>query len=430
MIGAAGAPSAASAAARPPSAGGADGPVDLAAAAAAAAASGPTKFGEGETVILFNGSLCYEAEVLQVQSGDGAAGGKKGGSKKGGLSYLIRYTKWPRRPEEWVGDAFVYPWSDAMAKGATNRPPRKAMWVEQKAAATVAGASAPMDDDAADADADAGGGRRAGRAAKAAAAEDESAAKAGSKRPRKASDKGDEKGARGRSTTPLSDQDDGSAAAANAMALMEDSDAGALMDLMKGGGPSDGRGEDDDGEEDEEEDEEEGEEEDDDEDDDEDSNGEEEEEEEENDKEENDDEENDDEEDADDAADDLKLILAQQKHKDKKDLQAQGGQHEDSPGMLKSPRADKKPVDLKHRRKGVPLRSLRPLMLLGTAGSVEAKDKSGEGDDAAGDDATGDLSKSKASAPAPAEESGVLTRAPAGIRRRKPKCPTKSLHEM
>lgn len=255
MIGAAGAPSAASAAARPPSAGGADGPVDLAAAAAAAAASGPTKFGEGETVILFNGSLCYEAEVLQVQSGDGAAGGKKGGSKKGGLSYLIRYTKWPRRPEEWVGDAFVYPWSDAMAKGATNRPPRKAMWVEQKAAATVAGASAPMDDDAADADADAGGGRRAGRAAKAAAAEDESAAKAGSKRPRKASDKGDEKGARGRSTTPLSDQDDGSAAAANAMALMEDSDAGALMDLMKGGGPSDGRGEDDDGEEDEEEDE-------------------------------------------------------------------------------------------------------------------------------------------------------------------------------
>ena len=429
MIGAAGAPSAASAAARPPSAGGADGPVDLAAAAAAAAASGPTKFGEGETVILFNGSLCYEAEVLQVQSGDGAAGGKKGGSKKGGLSYLIRYTKWPRRPEEWVGDAFVYPWSDAMAKGATNRPPRKAMWVEQKAAATVAGASAPMDDDAADADADAGGGRRAGRAAKAAAAEDESAAKAGSKRPRKASDKGDEKGRAGADDAAV-----GPGRRQRRGGQCDGADGGLRRGSAhgphEGGGPSDGRGEDDDGEEDEEEDEEEGEEEDDDEDDDEDSNGEEEEEEEENDKEENDDEENDDEEDADDAADDLKLILAQQKHKDKKDLQAQGGQHEDSPGMLKSPRADKKPVDLKHRRKGVPLRSLRPLMLLGTAGSVEAKDKSGEGDDAAGDDATGDLSKSKASAPAPAEESGVLTRAPAGIRRRKPKCPTKSLHEM
>ena len=67
---------------------------------------------------------------------------------------------------------------------------------------------------------------------------------------------------------------------------------------------------------------------------------------------------------ADDAADDLKLILAQQKHKDKKDLQAQA-QADDSPAgnVLKSPRADKKPVDLKRRRKGFPLKSLKPLML-------------------------------------------------------------------
>ena len=40
---------------------------------------------------------------------------------------------WPRRPEEWVSEAFVFPWSEAMAKGGTNRPPRKLMWVEHKA---------------------------------------------------------------------------------------------------------------------------------------------------------------------------------------------------------------------------------------------------------------------------------------------------------
>ena len=85
---------------------------DAAAAAAAAAASSPGKFEVSDTVVLFNGSLCYEAEILQVGSADGGGGGKKPatGKKKEGAGYLIRYTRWPRRPEEWVSEAFVYAW--------------------------------------------------------------------------------------------------------------------------------------------------------------------------------------------------------------------------------------------------------------------------------------------------------------------------------
>ncbi len=51
------------------------------------------------------------------------------------ISYLVRYTKWPRRPEEWVGEAFAYQWDEQLAKIVTNRPPRKQMWVEAKGAA-------------------------------------------------------------------------------------------------------------------------------------------------------------------------------------------------------------------------------------------------------------------------------------------------------
>lgn len=110
-----------------------------------------SKFEVGETVILFNGSLCYEAEVVQAAEGKkgGGVGRKKEGSSDGpSYQYLIRYIRWPRRPEEWVGEAFVLAWTEALAKAATNRPPRKLMWVEHKgpsastAAAKAAAAAA------------------------------------------------------------------------------------------------------------------------------------------------------------------------------------------------------------------------------------------------------------------------------------------------
>ena len=54
-----------------------------------------------------NVSLVYEAEILDVASGEapGGAGGKKGavGRKKEEAApfhgYLIRYPKWPKRPK-------------------------------------------------------------------------------------------------------------------------------------------------------------------------------------------------------------------------------------------------------------------------------------------------------------------------------------------
>ena len=405
-----------------------------------AAAGGSHKFEAGETAILFNGSLCYEAEIIQVQGADAAP--PKKGAKKGsgeGTTYLIRYTKWPRRPEEWVGDSFVYPWSEQLSKSATNRPPRKLMWVEHKAAsgsaAAAVAASAADDDGVKDDEAEGTSGpRRGGRAAKPTAiGADADESGAGKKRQRKPLDKGakdkDEGagGARGRSTTPLSEQDDGSAAAA-AMAAMEgQSDADALMDLMKGG-PSDRMaqheedGEEEDGEEDDEEDE--GEEEEEEEEDDESNDGEEEDEEM-DDKERDDDEEEGEDEDDGDAADDLKLLLAQKKHKEKESGQAP---ELDSP-MLKSPRADKKAVDLKHRRKGIPLKSLKPLTLISVALDVSARGSdTGDAEGAQGEEGSGNMGTRSVNAPAPApEESGVVSRLPGAVRRRKPKCPARSL---
>ena len=173
------------------------------AAGATAAATG-TKFEVGDTIILHNGSLCYEAEVLQVTAADvpgskkGAAGRKKEGESALGCSYQIRYLKWPRRPEEWVSDQFVYAWSEALAKGATNRPPRKLMWVEQKGAPRGGGLDeGEAEDDAkpeaSEAEAKAEG-RRSGRAPKPSALLNEAAPDdVGRKRQRKPSEKAGEK---------------------------------------------------------------------------------------------------------------------------------------------------------------------------------------------------------------------------------------------
>eukprot|EP00966_Prymnesium_polylepis_P000240 5283-Prymnesium_polylepis.1 len=42
--------------------------------------------------------------------------------------YLFRYVKWQRRPDEWAPESFFFPWTAALAKMGTNRPPRKNMW--------------------------------------------------------------------------------------------------------------------------------------------------------------------------------------------------------------------------------------------------------------------------------------------------------------
>ena len=77
------------------------------------------KFQVGAVIILYNGSLRYEAEVLKVslsepkKSAPAAKGGRGRVASPGpSISYLVRYTKWPRRPEEWVGEAFAYQWDD------------------------------------------------------------------------------------------------------------------------------------------------------------------------------------------------------------------------------------------------------------------------------------------------------------------------------
>ena len=95
------------------------------------------KFQVGAVIILYNGSLRYEAEVLKVslsepkKSAPAAKGGRGRVASPGpSISYLVRYTKWPRRPEEWVGEAFAYQWDESLAKIVTNRPPRKQMWAE------------------------------------------------------------------------------------------------------------------------------------------------------------------------------------------------------------------------------------------------------------------------------------------------------------
>ena len=99
-------------------------------------AEAAAKFQLGTVIILYNGSLRYEAEVLKVSLSEPKkaatpAKGARGRVASPGpsISYLVRYTKWPRRPEEWVGEAFAYQWDDQLAKIVTNRPPRKQMCV-------------------------------------------------------------------------------------------------------------------------------------------------------------------------------------------------------------------------------------------------------------------------------------------------------------
>ncbi len=433
----------------------------------AAGGGGGGKFEVGDTVILHNGSLCYEAEVLQVST-EGPVAAKKGAKKAepaapATCSYLIRYTKWSRRPEEWVAEGFVNEWSEALAKGATNRPPRKLMWVGQKAGSA---AKAGADDALAEAEdepavkADGGAvpeaegkaeGRRSGRAPKPSTLlNDTGADEAGRKRQRKPSDKATAEKAKeeaaasmvagavggvvaggggraaARSVTPFSDGDGGEPGA------HADEDANALMDLFGGGGgkkepkalKEEGEEDDEEMEDDDEEGEDDENEEDEGEEEDEEDEEEEEEEEEANDEGEG---EGDDDEEEEEVEDDLKLILAQQKQKDKKDASLLKEQ-EAAQMEIKSPRAEaKKALEdarRKHRRKGVPIKSLPAPRIV----DLTARTADGEG----AEGATPSEERPPSAAAAPTEVSGVISRygAEARVRRRKPAKPSASLTPM
>ena len=120
-----------------------------------------------------------------------------------------------------------------------------------------------------------------------------------------------------------------------------------------------------------------------------------------------------------DAADEFKMILETKKLKQ---------QEQEDKQTIKSPRADKKKEEdtSKHRRKGVPLKSLRPLFLPFEPSTLPSK-PAGEGaeEPTSADVPTGGASNA---APAPsADESGVVFRVVGGVRRRKPAAPARSL---
>ena len=143
----------------------------VAAAAAPAsqeAAWGATKgaghFQVGSCAITSGANCVYEVEILQVAEVPAAKAAAKGGARTSRgkatpeapeVSYLVRYTKWPRRAEEWVPGHFVVGWSEQLAKAATSRAPKKGLWAdsatpidkeaEEEAAAHAIGAEALFD---------------------------------------------------------------------------------------------------------------------------------------------------------------------------------------------------------------------------------------------------------------------------------------------
>ena len=140
-------------------------PSTLAEALTAAAAEGSGRFEEGSSAILSNGSLVYEVEIVEAPSDPAPRKGKKPAAESSAM-YLVRYSRYAKRPEEWVAESFFYPWTEALMRLATNRPPRKQMWVEVKTAAT-AGRPARDEDPEVDPDAEmAAAGRRSGRPGK------------------------------------------------------------------------------------------------------------------------------------------------------------------------------------------------------------------------------------------------------------------------
>ena len=141
-------------------------------ATAAAAASQEAAFSDagnggrfqvGSFAITSGANCIYEVEILQVAEAP-AAKAAKGGARPGrskampeapDVSYLVRYTKWPRRAEEWVPGQFVVGWNEQLAKAATSRAPKKGLWADSATAtdpevddeeeARAAGAEALLD---------------------------------------------------------------------------------------------------------------------------------------------------------------------------------------------------------------------------------------------------------------------------------------------
>ena len=95
----------------------------------------------------------------------------------------------------------------------------------------------------------------------------------------------------------------------------------------------------------------------------------------------------------------------------------------------RSPRADKKVTEeeKRHRRKGVPLKSLRPLTQSNAAVPADAPANAADDDVSPNAETSVDSGRGSAPLPPPPEDSGVLFRVPGGVRRRKPTCPVKAL---
>ena len=53
----------------------------------------------------------------------GAAAAARAGTLHGGVrcGYYVHYSRWPKRPEEWVPEAVVVPWSEGLAKVTATR---------------------------------------------------------------------------------------------------------------------------------------------------------------------------------------------------------------------------------------------------------------------------------------------------------------------
>ena len=119
------------------------------------------------------------------------------------------------------------------------------------------------------------------------------------------------------------------------------------------------------------------------------------------------------------------MILANKKLKEQ--------MNEEDKAMIKSPRADKKKEEQsigKHRRKGVPLKSLRGFNpILDGFFAVEGDGKGKEGAEEGDKEEEGMVTRGAAAPKAPAEDTVVLQQKGRGgaQRRRKPAAPARSL---
>jgi hypothetical protein len=83
-----------------------------------ASGGGGGKFDVGDTIILLNGSLCYEADVLQVQGADAPAATKKGTKK---AEPAPAATRCSTHRSDWPADMCLAVCGRQARRGATAR---------------------------------------------------------------------------------------------------------------------------------------------------------------------------------------------------------------------------------------------------------------------------------------------------------------------